>query len=278
MNLESFIEKEEKKPVIISDDQKILEDYKKYNLESSNIIKTKSHKPKTIQDTTVDDVLYEIDCIIDHYIDNKFQYKIPIFKSIFNERIKNTHAKEIKIEIQKHFNEFNELLTTTDEDLLDAYSLSKYEINKLVDIYQSLLELCNDNTGTVKKRKERKKKTKSIDKIISKVKICQSFPELNLKSVDVKNIIGATQVWVYNTKYKKLGCYYSKNQDGFNIKGTTILAFNEGSSIQKIVRKPKELLTSLMSGGSMKLLDELKTTSIKLTGRLNEDIVILKVI
>ena len=95
-------------------------------------------------------------------------------------------------------------------------------------------------------------------------------------------------MWVFNVKTRKLGKYVAQNIDpkgmaregtGLSVKGTTIQGYNENESIQKTVRKPEETLKEFKSAGKVKLrkfLDDIKTTDIKLNGRLNTDTIILK--
>ena len=142
------------------------------------------------------------------------------------------------------------------------------------------MERCESIVGVSRKnRKPRRKKKKSSEELVAKVKVCREFKDLDLTSIEPTLIIGAQQVWVYDVKYKKLGLYLAKDSAGFTVKGTTILEFDEIKSLQKIVRKPVEVLTEVKNGGKSiinKVLGELKTKEQKLTGRLNENIVLLR--
>ena len=91
---------------------------------------------------------------------------------------------------------------------------------------------------------------------------------------------GAQEVWVYNIKTRKIGRYIASDSAGLTIKGTTIKDFAT-TSVAKNLRKPKVQLKDFMSSGKVKLrkfMSEIKAVEIKLTGRLNKDIVILKVV
>ena len=93
-------------------------------------------------------------------------------------------------------------------------------------------------------------------------------------------IIGAKEVWVFNTKYRKLGKYVAQDAGGLSVKGASIKDFNTGKSVQKTLRKPKEQLKDFMSAGKVKLrtfLDDIKAVDTKMNGRMNDNIVILKV-
>ena len=136
----------------------------------------------------------------------------------------------------------------------------------------------------------RKKKALSKEKLIGKIKYKIQDEKLKLVSIDPKDIIGANELWVYNTKNRKIGKYVASNIDpkgmardgtGLSIKGTTIIGFDEKLSRQKTLRKPEDSLKEFKSAGKValrKFLDELTTTDTKLNGRVNSDTILLKVI
>jgi hypothetical protein len=47
--------------------------------------------------------------------------------------------------------------------------------------------------------------------MVAKMKFMREFAELNLKSVSPTGIIGSSEVWFYNTKYRSFGVYRSVN-------------------------------------------------------------------
>ena len=66
---------------------------------------------------------------------------------------------------------------------------------------------------------------------------------------------------------------------GLMVKGTTIQDFNEDLSIQKTLRKPKEQINNWTGNAKTKFakaFEEVKTTPIKLNGRMNDNTIILK--
>lgn len=264
-----------------SDDEQILQEM----LDFKNKERLDKFQSKVIRrDIPIDKTTIahdEVDNILDLYISSKFK-SIPSFKSILDP-LKGRHAKQLKEILDKSREEISSVLTTNDEDLIDAYSnFSKSEIKKIVGFYDAIISACDVKIGIAQKlRKPRKKKEVPLEKLLANVQYCEEFKELNLKSIHPQEIIGASRVWVYNTTYKKLGCYQAQSQDGFSIKGTTILNFNESKSIQKVLRKPKEVLTKVVNGDKVvlsKIMASLRTTEIKLTGRLNRDTVILRII
>jgi 16S rRNA U516 pseudouridylate synthase RsuA-like enzyme len=92
-------------------------------------------------------------------------------------------------------------------------------------------------------------------------------------------LLEATEVWVYNTKTRKLGKYVAAEHATIQVKGASLEFFDEKLSIQKTLRKPDETLKAFKKAGKValrKFMDEIKTTDIKLNGRLNSDTIILK--
>ena len=139
-------------------------------------------------------------------------------------------------------------------------------------------------------RKPRKAKPKSATKLVEKLKFCKTDDKYQVASVSPDQIVGASELWVFNVKTRKLGKYVAKNIDpkgmqragsGLSVKGTTIIDYDEAQSIQKTLRKPAEQLKEFKGAGKVKLrkfLDEIKTTDTKLNGRCNPDTVLLKVV
>lgn len=138
-------------------------------------------------------------------------------------------------------------------------------------------------------RKPRKAKPKSSDKLVEKLKYAKTDAKYSLASINPVDIVGANELWVFNTKTRKLGKYVASNIDpkgmkregtGLSVKGTTIIGFDEKLSIQKTLRKPADQLKEFKSAGKValrKFLDEINTTDIKLNGRCNPDTIFLKV-
>ncbi|NBR26480.1 MAG: hypothetical protein EBU08_22410, partial [Micrococcales bacterium] len=60
-------------------------------------------------------------------------------------------------------------------------------------------------------RKKRTVKEKPASVVVAKLNYLQEFAELGLKSIAPEKIIGASQVWAYNTKTKLLGVYNAEN-------------------------------------------------------------------
>jgi hypothetical protein len=129
-------------------------------------------------------------------------------------------------------------------------------------------------------KKPRAKKAVPAEKIVAKLKYAKTHEPLKLVSVNPADIIGAKELWIYNTKTRKMGKYVAAEFSELGVKGTTITGFSEMQSVQKTLRKPEDQLKEFKSAGKValrKFLEDIKAVDIKLNGRINEDTVLLKV-
>lgn len=170
-----------------------------------------------------------------------------------------------------------------DKQLKEGYShFNAADFKKRIDFYNAILnDVAAYDNAKKAVRKPRVKKAPSKDKLVSKVKYCKQDAALKITSVNPVNIIGAKTVWVYQTKYRKIGCYVADPIIGtMSLKGTSIVGFDEVKSVCKTVRKPEVTLAEFMKAGKVQLrkfMSTIKATEVKLTGRLSEDVLILKV-
>lgn len=164
------------------------------------------------------------------------------------------------------------------EQLNEGYShFTKRELKKFIEFVDGIVSDCTQQVQTAKiNRTPRKRKPVSPVKLASKVKYLKEFPELNLKSVAPSNVVDATEVWVYNTKYRRVAVYKAEG-GSLSVKGTTIVGFSVTESKQMTLRKPEEFFKGL-SIGKRALNAKLKTLTTKPAvpnGRINEETIIL---
>jgi hypothetical protein len=196
---------------------------------------------------------------------------------------KAQQARYIKSFFQRGYDELLELASgSADEQLREAYSRhARKNIRKLIDFYESVLTACDQIAAEAKvTKKPRAKKVKPAEELVKRVKFKVSDDKLGITSVPPTQLIRAQSAIVFNSKTRKVGLYYATNSEGFGIKGTTITNFTE-KSFQKTLRKPAVELKEFKEQNTQKRVEtwfsRIKTTETVLTGRLNEDVVILKV-
>ena len=243
--------------------------------------KEKEAKPTvSIQDRIADSAsthIAEINGMIDDFITNDTEIDVASYLKANN--VSPQVSKLIPAAFNSTIVELNEVLEGTDKQLVEGYShLKKVKIKKLLKSLESIQDACAQQVVSAKAaRKPRAKKEKPASVVAKSVKYMKEYTELGIKSVAPEKIIGSSEVWIYNTKYKKLQVYRSVGALG--IKGTTILNYDVATSGAKTLRKP-ELVKGYADMTKRNLGTEfknLKTKEAAVNGRINEECVILKV-
>lgn len=217
------------------------------------------------------------DLILSGFKDSKSPY------AIMQDKVKGLHANRLLEIFKKRRAQYDEAVTTKDEQLIEAWSCySKPQLKKLVAYCDTIItDLMKFLEVSAKTRKPRKRKKKSPEQLVAKLNYQESYAPSDLKSEDPKKIIGAQQLWIYNTKTKKLGVYFAEDAAGLSVKGSTIENYSESKSITKTLRKPDEIIPKVLSGGKVFLrnvMSELTTKDSLLNGRINNDTILLKII
>ena len=170
-----------------------------------------------------------------------------------------------------------------DEQLKEAYAhLKRADVKRFTEFYKALivdLEMYKEQKKVT--RTPRKRKAVSTGKQVARLNYLKSHDGLKLVSINPEDVIDCKELWVYQTKYRKLGKYVTDGYGTLGVKGTTIVGFDVTGSVQKTLRKPKEQLAAFKKAGKVKLrtfMDEVKAVDIKLTGRINKDTILLKAV
>jgi len=228
----------------------------------------------------------EIDYAIDSFVQDPESFDPRAFK-VFNlfkgKQVKAAHARLIKEFYASSYAEIADVVAGKCEQLNEGYkNFSKKQIRKLFDFYQEVCNSCDMIMQESKvNKKPRIKKSVSVEKLASKLKFCKTDDQFKLVSVNPTEIIGSKELWVFNRKTRKLGKYIAEEYMNLGIKGTTITGFNANTSVQKTLRKPMDQLKTFKDAGKIQLrkfLEEIKSTDIKLNGRINEDVLLLKTV
>ena len=262
--------------------------------------KKKEAKPKiSIQERMLEqvtDLCGDWDDLLDQFVEKeKFELKKfdpeKDMKVYGGGLIKPAHAKIVKEQYEGIYAEALENLAGTCEQLKEAYSFMDKKMKKdYVAFFEKINSACDAVILTGKaNRKQRKPRARSKDVIIKKMKYQVNDGTLGIASISPTDVVYANELWVYNTKTRKVGVYHAKDKDprglqrqgaGLMVKGTTIQDFNEETSLQKTLRKPAEQINNWTGRAKTKFakaFDEVKTTPTKLTGRINDSTILLQV-
>jgi hypothetical protein len=202
--------------------------------------------------------------------------------------VKNTVPQALIGKIQAVFEprhtEVQEARKGECEQLKEAYSHMKAADYKRYDAFYDKLfaDLTAYNQTKKATKKAAVRKPPAKEKLVKSLKYLKQDTAMKIVSINPVDIVGAEQLWVYNVKNRKIGKYVAEDQGGaLGVKGTTITGFDANKSTQKTLRKPEEQVKAFLASNKVELrkfLENIKTTEIKLNGRINADTILLKVI
>ena len=201
-----------------------------------------------------------------------------------SQQAKAAHARIIRDYYARDLAELEELASGAgDEQLKEGYKhRSRKQIKNFITFLTEIQNACTMLMQEAKvNKKPRKTKAVSKDKLVAKLKFKKTDEPLKLVSVNPADIIGAQELWVFNSKTRKLGKYVAEEFKELGIKGTTITGFSEMKSVQKTLRKPVEQIKAFKEAGKValrKFLEDINAVDTKMNGRINEDTLLLKVV
>lgn len=253
-----------------------------------------SDEPKgpSVQDRMrqqVSGVLSEIDVAVDDFLVDNVKVDFDKLRDmIFNPNFKGPHHAIIEKHLKRYISEWQEAVdamngTLRNEDsgqLAEGYAYTggpKFLNNAIVK-FSALRNALTVEGTKVKMQRIRKKKPVDKKKMVSKMKFLKECKELGLTSVNPADIIGATTLWVYDCKKRKLGMFEGEFSGSLHVKGTTILGVKP--SFQKTLRKPEQQMAEfvkLRKNQTANFFGAIKAKPQEMTGRTNTDLILVRV-
>ena len=190
---------------------------------------------------------------------------------------------KISAVFEPRYAELKEARKGEDEQLKEGYAHYKAADYKRCEAFYEKLfqDLAAYNTTKKATKKAAVRKPPQKEKIVKNLKYLKQDAGMKLVSINPVDIVGAEVLWVYNVKNRKIGKYVAEAMGGaLGIKGTTITGYDASKSIQKTLRKPEAQLKQFLASSKVdlrKFMDNIKTTDIKLNGRINAETILLKV-
>jgi len=168
-----------------------------------------------------------------------------------------------------------------DEQIIESYSfLTRRQLTKYAAHVQTMISACEVATAIIKAaKKPRAKKAKNPSEIVKNVKFLIEDTSIKLQSENPSSIIDSTEVWLYNSKIRRIFKYVALPGLKLTVKGTTIINVDVDKSGGKIIRKPETQLSGvklLNSRQLSKIYSDIKGTESRGAGRLNEDTLIVR--
>ena len=227
------------------------------------------------------EVIGELEGQVDAFL--KEDKEFDLYNYLQANSIPKPYCKDIDTWARKRGMEFTEVYKTTDKDTMDGYSnISRRQQANLVKMFGAFIVDLEKYTQFKKaNRKPRVTKAKPPAVQVARIKFKKEDTELGIKSVNPSEMVGASQVWVYNVKYKRLAAYRSDSVLGIQVKGSTLQNYDPDMSECRSIRRPEAFLKVLLDASKVKLrklLSDLTTKGYDVTGRINDECIIVRVI
>ena len=227
------------------------------------------------------EVIGELEGAVDAFL--KEDKEFDLYNYLQANSIPKPYCKDIDEWARKRGTEFTEVYKTVDKDTKDGYSnISRRQQVNLVKMFGAFIVDLEKYTQFKKaNRKPRVTKAKPPAVQVARIKFKKEDTELGIKSVNPSEMVGASQVWVYNVKYKRLAAYRSDSVQGIQVKGSTLQNYDPDMSECRSIRRPEAFLKVLLDASKVKLrklLSDLTTKGYDVTGRINDECIIVRVI
>ena len=233
------------------------------------------------------DIIAEIETKLDEFYANEYVNKdFSFYDYLRASEVKKIYGKYIVEYYEPLLKEIQIVAAKGDKDLVEGYThLKKKQLTDYLNFVKMIVDDTNryvSNQATTKApRKTVVRKAKPVDnsKLVKSFKYLKEFNELKLVSVSPENVIGASSIWIYNVKTRKLSILNSTADNPLTIKGSSVVNYDEATSISKTLRKPEETLQQVLTGTKTslkKLMSSLSTKESVAVGRSNSDTIILR--
>jgi hypothetical protein len=209
--------------------------------------------------------------------------------------------RDLAPEVRKIVQTYGQTKTAIVKQLVDHYNDAYLEarqddatkdwIKPLATIAETLSLMLNNRASIragAKGAKARKMRStvetmdRKGEKAASKVSYKDEDDKLGIRSVDPTNLVGAEAAVVFNTKNRHCEVYLAKQGSSLSVQGARIVNFDESTSLGKTLRKPESDLPHWVRATTLKrlevLLNGIKGKTWEVTGKLNKNCIIVKVL
>jgi hypothetical protein len=246
--------------------------------ESANVTETK--KRPTVLEAT--ESLFrthcaEFDAAIDDLI-TKFETDFKAKSYLSTASVSPTVCNKVVKVLEAYKAEFEEAYK--DNDAYEAYDLyTKPNLRKIMKAIDVLIADVNEYVGASKVVKVIKtRRSTPPSKVVAKLQYMKEEKSLGIQSVLPTNIVGAGEVWLYDTATRRVRVLVA-NAGGITASGSTLKNFDPEKSFVRTLRKPEEFFKPLGAKPGKRELNSafkaLKTAQSAANGRTNENVIIL---
>jgi len=266
---------------------------RKYNKQAHNLYNTYlgqelnpettiKKKRKTVQEN-INNKVQLLCADVDYAIDVWDVEPFDMYKYLSTNAASAAVAKQIPPEYQYLIDEVTEARDGKSKQLKEGYNhMTKHEKGQFINFLKKIQtdsERYAENHKPV--RKPRKAKQFTAKEKVIKLSFLDEDTDNKIASIDPSKIIGAEILFLFNSKTNQLSYYQALDRGGLDVKGTTINNFDTGTSaVKKLGAKTTYFLDRVLGGGKIvlnKIMNEINSKAGNVTGRVNNNMIILKV-
>ena len=245
-------------------------------------VKLTKEQKESAQKAEVGRCISELEHSIDRFTEDEFKHEPDAEGILYSYELTPPLYEEVadffirwKVSVS---NSIEELMKDPRTENSSGYTI--VQLKKLDAYYTTIIAAAHKlGEGEQKEKTVRKKKPRSPESQVKRLKYLDRDDTLKLKSIDPKNIVGASSIWTYHVPSRNLTNYIAATDGGFEVKGCAILNYSQEKSKTKKLRKPEQTIPKVLEGGKVALrhlLDDLTTRDGKVTGRVNSQTIILR--
>ena len=229
-------------------------------------------------------IIMDLELLMDEWCKSGNEVRvIPVYQTMQKYELPAAACAFVEDYLKKIGNELSVAHSGASEYLAEVYSCySKKQLLSRINAIESMVnDLTMFKTSVKAAKAPREKKPTPATKQIAKLQYLKHSEEFKITSINPIRVVGAYRLLAFNVKTRVLFDYVCTVTTGFTIKGTTIQNFDEVASRCIRLRKPDEFIP-IAVGSTEKQLEKawekLTTKIAKPNGRINGDIVLLRIL
>ncbi len=258
---------------------KAIHDAKKLEAKSSNNVVTLSPQQR-LQRKISNTIMQDLLSLEDSWIEGETA-SLDVYQAFGRHGLSGSATIPVRATIEGWLLDFEDAYHKRCEQAVEGYShIKRPELNRRIKECKAMLTDLDRIKAAKKATRKSGTKVLSMDKQVARLKYKKEDNDFKIVSINPAQIVGKSRLLVFNTKYKILVEYFTEAVGGFEIKGTTIKNFSPESREWKL-RKPLDILPKALACNAKqfeKLASEFTTKPGKPNGRINENIILLKVL
>ena len=227
-------------------------------------------------------VLADIDTVEEEWIRGSSS-SIDVYNLFKKHGLKGKAVTPVRNYIEQQLQLYQDCKNKSCSQAVEALShIDKKQITRIIKAYEQIIkDLDRIQAQSTLNRASRKPKVKTADKQIVKLNYKKTDKDFKLESVNPLLVIGAHRLYTFNTKTRVLSVYITNSTDGIHVKGTSLYNIDDTLSVCTRLRKPDEVLPTILGRADKtidKMLKELTTKKSTPRTRINNDTILLRAV